>query len=92
MSNAVIVAEIPVVTVAAFTAFGWWVNRLVTRLDGYGAKQGEHTGALAEHDLRLAQVESLVNRHDRILPQIGEDLAVVVNEVERLTRIADRSG
>lgn len=94
---AIVVAEVPTVTAAAFGGVAWMINRLMKRIDRHGERLDEHereqgalTGEVATHSVRLAALERVVDSHDRRIPTLSENLAVVAGFVERHERWHER--
>ena len=92
-TGTVLVAEIPTVTAVAFAALAWMIKRLIgridhldERLDEQDREQASLTGEVATQSVRLTALERVVDSHDRRIPTLSENLAVVAAFVERHER------
>ena len=96
-TGTVIVAEIPVVTAVAFSALGWLIVRLLkridrheTRLDEQDAESAQIAAEIGTIKLRVSANEAMTASHDRRIPSISENLAIVAAFVERHERWHER--
>jgi len=88
--GAVIIAEIPVVTSLAAAAVGSVIRRLFKITDELDAGQASHAVDLANITARTTGLEVLTAAHDRRLPTLAENLAVLAAFVERHERWHER--
>lgn len=92
-----IIAEVPVVTTAAFAGLAWLINRAVrridrheTRLDEHEAEQAAVAAELGRIGLRVTTVETLAAQHERRIPSISENLAILATFMDRHERWHER--
>lgn len=89
-TGAVIMAEIPVVSAAGFSALAWWIQRLVRRVDDVEDEYAEQAGKIGTLDVRVSALERITDSHDRRIGPIGENLAGLVQIMERHERWHER--
>lgn len=89
-TGAVIIAEIPVVTSLAAAAVSSVIRRLFKVTDELEVGRVANALAIAAQASETAALRALVAAHDRRLPTLAENLAVLAAFVERHERWHER--
>lgn len=90
--GAVLVAEVPTCTVLAAGVVAYYFRRQRETTDEHTEELTQLAQGSAVHEQRLHTVELLAASHDRRLPTISENLAIVAAFVERHERWHERAG